>query len=124
MPSATHTERGEGLMTGGCRVTERLEQVVGEKRIDAANSDQKSDQHPPANGTVPIHDLAIFVPERLARAVERRRNAWTQIDTVAGWLIALHLVLLLVIVGRGSFYLDDLRAQGYAVNQPFWHFIV
>jgi hypothetical protein len=69
-------------------------------------------------------DLVLFVPERLAQAVGRRRAAWTPIDTVAAWLVGLHLLLLAVIVGRGSFYIDDLQAQGSAVGQPFWHFIL
>jgi hypothetical protein len=69
-------------------------------------------------------DLSLLIPERLARAIGRRRAAWSPVDTVAAWLIGLHLLLLLIVVGRGSFYLDDLRAQGYALNQPFWQFIV
>ncbi len=73
---------------------------------------------------VPPHDLALLIPERLVTAVGRRRSAWTAVDTAALWLTGVHLVVLLVIVGRGSLYVDDLRAQGYAVQQPFWHFIM
>lgn len=69
-------------------------------------------------------ELTVFVPERLALAYERRRRAWTTTDTAAAWLLAANLLLLLVIVGRGSYYIDDLRAQGYALDQPFLQFIV
>jgi hypothetical protein len=69
-------------------------------------------------------DLTPIVPEQFALAYHRRRTAWTTIDTTAFWLLAGHLLLLLVIVGRGAFYLDDLRAQGYALNQPFLDFIL
>ena len=78
----------------------------------------------PAPAGPPVHDLALLVPERLILAIERRRSAWTGVDTAAVWLTGVHLVVLLVIVGRGSLYVDDLRAQGYAVQQPFWHFIL
>jgi hypothetical protein len=69
------------------------------------------------------NDLTPFIPERLARGFERRRRSWSPVDTVAAWLVGIHLLVLLVIVGRGALYLDDLRAQGYALNQPFWQFI-
>jgi hypothetical protein len=75
-------------------------------------------------GAVHPGDLTPFVPERLSRAYESRRAAWSTVDTVAAWLLAAHLLLLLVIVSRGSFYIDDLRAQGYALDQPFWNFIM
>jgi hypothetical protein len=71
-----------------------------------------------------VADLALLVPERLALAFGRRRAAWSGVDTAATWLTVIHLIVLLVIVGRGSLYVDDLRAQGYAVQQPFWHFIM
>jgi hypothetical protein len=69
------------------------------------------------------HELSLFIPERLARGIDRRRNSWSQVDTIAAALIAAHLILLLAIVAGGSLYLDDLRAQAYALNQPFWQFI-
>ena len=69
-------------------------------------------------------DLALLVPERIARAYDQRRAAWSAVDTTAAWLVAAHLLLLLVIVGRGALFMDDLRAQGYALNQPFLSFIL
>jgi hypothetical protein len=69
-------------------------------------------------------DLSLFTPGWLARGLERRRSEWSRVDTYASWLTGVHLVVLMIIVGRGSLYLDDLRAQAYALHQPFLSFIV
>jgi hypothetical protein len=112
------------------RVTERLEWVGDPEQTDPDKPGAHAGE--PAAGPVDDSstpadtpaDLALFVPERISRLIEARRAAWTPVDTVAAWLVGAHLVLLAVIVGRGALYLDDLRAQGYAVHQPFWQFIV
>jgi hypothetical protein len=58
------------------------------------------------------------------RSFERRRAEWTRVDSLVAWLVAAHLLILLVLLPQGALYLDDLRAQGYAQGQPFWSFIV
>ena len=103
-------------------MTERLERAADLER--AAIPPPEGPPRDPGDATPAGNDLSALVPERVVVALERRRAAWTPIDTVAAWLIAGQLVLLLVIVGRGSLYVDDLRAQGYAYGQPFWHFIL
>jgi hypothetical protein len=55
---------------------------------------------------------------------DRLRSSWSPVDTIAAGLAGVHLLVLVVVVGRGSLYLDDLRAQGYALDQPFWRFVV
>lgn len=77
----------------------------------------------PRGSTTSQSDLAVFIPVRLGAAYRNRRAAWTATDTAAAWLLAGHLLLLLVIVGRGSLFIDDLRAQGYALDQPFLSFV-
>jgi hypothetical protein len=116
-------------MQKGCRVTERLG-AVEQGAFDQGDADQpdagRRDAGRPVGevaGSEPL-DLSSLVPERLARAYGRRRSSWTTIDSVAAWLLGAHLLLLLVIVGRGGLFIDDLRAQGYALNQPFWRFIL
>lgn len=94
-------------------MTERLEDV-------GAAGQAAPDPDDPDAG----RELALLVPDWLARGVDRRRAAWTQVDTWALWLTGAQLVVLLVVVGRGSLYLDDLRAQAYALDQPFLQFIV
>jgi len=84
----------------------------------------ESERTPVSERPEPQGDLTLFVPEGLTRVYDRRRAAWTTVDTTAAWLIAAHLLLLLVIVGRGALFMDDLRAQGYALDQPFLSFIM
>lgn len=88
--------------------------------------EQRDVDRPPVAAPEPgePEDFPQVLPERLVQAYERRRAAWTVTDTVAAWLIGAHLLLLLLLVGKGSFYIDDLRAQGYAANQPFLSFIM
>lgn len=95
----------------------------GVKTVEQGDVDLPADR-PVGPVRVAPGDLTPFIPERLALAYERRRAAWSTTDTIASWLLAAQLLLLLVIVGRGSLYIDDLRAQGYALNQPFLHFIM
>ncbi len=76
------------------------------------------------DATVDRGDLLPFIPISVVQAYQRRRTAWSRTDTIAAWLIVAHLLLLWMIVGRGAFYIDDLRAQGYALNQPFLEFVM
>lgn len=69
-------------------------------------------------------ELPNLVPAPLRRAIDHRREQWTRIDTIASGIIALQLFVLFIEVVRGSYYLDDLRAQAYALDQPFWSFIM
>jgi hypothetical protein len=69
-------------------------------------------------------DPLLLLPESLVRGLRSRRAAWSKADTIATWLITAHLLLLWVIVSRGSFYVDDLRAQGYTLHQPFLDFVM
>ncbi len=39
-------------------------------------------------------------------------------------IVGIQLFILFVETIGGSFYLDDLRAQAYALDQPFWSFII
>jgi len=101
-------------------VTEGLKAVpqgdVAQPAAGSITTDQKDSVGPA--------DPLLLLPESLVRAVRNRRAAWSRVDTIATWLIAAHLLLLWVIVSRGSFYIDDLRAQGYALHQPFWDFVM
>ena len=45
-------------------------------------------------------------------------------DKAAMLLVLLHLLPVWWLVDGGGLYLDDLRAQAYARNQPFWSFIM
>jgi hypothetical protein len=45
-------------------------------------------------------------------------------DRVALLVVLLHLLPVWWVISGGGLYLDDLRAQAYARNQPFWPFIV
>jgi hypothetical protein len=110
-------------------VTERLEDVGGPGHRHPApgptgTTGVRDDGTDPGDDFYAGRELSLFIPESMARGIDRRRNTWTQIDTWALWLTAAHLMVLVVIVGRGSLYLDDLRAQAYALNQPFLQFIV
>jgi hypothetical protein len=71
----------------------------------------------------PVEDEPTYVLERLVAQVERRRLAWTRVDTVAAEMVLVHLLLLLLIVARGSFYVGDLQAQTSAVGHSFWQFV-
>lgn len=69
-------------------------------------------------------ELPDFVPAALRRAIDQRREQWTRIDTLAAGIVGVQLFILFIEVVGGSYYLDDLRAQAYALNQPFWSFIM
>ena len=58
-----------------------------------------------------------------AGRLDRWREQWSGVDSAAAALTGLHLAAVLVLVAPGSFYLDDLRAQGYAQGQPFLPFV-
>ena len=56
--------------------------------------------------------------------VSRIREGLTHSDRGAALVVLLHLLPVWWLVSGGGLYLDDLRAQAYARNQPFWSFIV
>ena len=88
------------------------------ERLEDVGTPSRNGESDPGDDFYSGRELTMFIPERVARGIDRRRNTWTPVDRWALWLTAAHLVVLLVIVGRGSLYLDYLRAQAYALNQP------
>ena len=90
------------------------------RRVEAADGDlviSQVDELRPGPGRTPRRHGRLATGGRV-------RSGWTQVDSLALLLTGLHLVALLVLLALGSFYLDDLRAQGYAQGQPFGPFVV
>ena len=58
------------------------------------------------------------------RLLTRTRHALTPTDRGAALVVLGHLLPVWWLISGGGLYLDDLRAQAYARNQPFWPFIV
>jgi hypothetical protein len=69
-------------------------------------------------------ELPSFIPPRLRAAIDNHHQSWTPVDSFAMAIIGVQLFILFVETVGGSLYLDDLRAQAYALNQPFWSFIM
>ncbi|MFI7588967.1 hypothetical protein ACIB24_18035 [Spongisporangium articulatum] len=69
-------------------------------------------------------DLTLGLPGWLAAVVRRRREAFTRTDAVAGALLLAQVAVLALLVGRGSLYLDDLRAQAATLNTSFVSFVL
>jgi hypothetical protein len=91
------------------------------RRVEAADGElviSRVDRLRPGPGRAPRRRRGLLA------AAGRIRSGWTPVDSLAVLLTGLHLVALLVLLSLGSFYLDDLRAQGYAQGQPFERFVV
>ncbi len=69
-------------------------------------------------------DLPFQLPQRIRAAIDARRDHWTPVDSGALVMMAVQALVVFVQTAGGSLYLDDLRAQAYALNQPLWSFII
>jgi len=87
-------------------------------------ADRGAPEEPEDDDLYENRDLSPVLPDRLRTAIDNWRSWWTPVDSLAMGIIAVQLFVLFVEVVGGSLYLDDLRAQAYALNQPFWSFIM
>lgn len=63
--------------------------------------------------------LPAFVSGTVARL-----GRWTRTDSHALLVVAVQALATVALVGPGSLYIDDLRAQAYAQGRTFWPFVV
>jgi hypothetical protein len=69
-------------------------------------------------------DVLTLVPEAWGAWWRSLRARWRRVDSAALAVIVGQLLVVGPVVVRGSFYIDDWRAQSYAAGQPFWPWIV
>jgi hypothetical protein len=77
-----------------------------------------------AVGGAPEEQPLDLVPAWARRRWRHLRTAWRPVDSAALAVALLQALALAPVLLRGSFYIDDWRAQSYAADRPWWPFVI